>query len=85
MSFVHTHSWMELYLWGDVTSQTNSSALAYAAGFVEGVVTAPYISMHWQNTYEGYCSKPSKYCSNLMAFLDNNTNWMKQQIAQEER
>ena len=71
-------------MYGELTSQINSSALAYAAGFVEGFTTAPYISMHWQNTYAGYCEKPSKYCTNLMEFLDNNTNWLKQQIAKNK-
>ena len=75
---------MELYISGQVTNQTNSSALAYTAGFLEGVLTAPYISMHWQNTYAGYCNTPSQYCTNLMEFLDKNTNWLKQQIAQNK-
>ena len=72
---------MELYISGQVTDQFNSSSLAYTAGFLEGAVTAPYISMHWQNTYAGYCNTSSKYCTKLKEFLDTNNNWLKEQIA----
>ena len=72
---------MELYISGQVTDQFNSSSLAYAAGLFEGTVTAPYISMHWQNTYAGYCNTSSKYCIKLKEFLDTNNNWLKEQIA----
>lgn len=71
---------MELYILGQVTDQIDSPSLAYSAGFIEGVLTAPQISMHWQNTYAGYCNTSSEYCDKLMEFLDKNTIWIKEQI-----
>lgn len=71
---------MELYISGQVTDESDSSSLAYAAGYLEGVVTAPQISMHWQNTYAGYCKTSSEYCDKLLEFLINNTVWIREQI-----
>lgn len=66
--------------------QTNSTFSdlhqAYAAGYVEGVLTRDLIELTWYNTFENYCEKPlNGYCQKLQAFLDENFKWMGHQIS----
>lgn len=54
--------------------------LAYLAGKMEGNLTAPFILMTWKNTMDNYCQQPSTYCTQLQAFLTNNSRFMETQI-----
>ncbi|XP_033747259.1 putative phospholipase B-like 2 [Pecten maximus] len=55
---------------------------AYAAGLVEGYLTADFIKMQWYNTIEGYCSEPyTAYCSRLQTYLQQNLDWMNMMIS----
>ncbi|CAL1540352.1 unnamed protein product [Lymnaea stagnalis] len=54
---------------------------SYAAGFVEGHITRSLIGMHWINTVAGFCPEPlSNQCRQLKKFLEQNLDWMQQQI-----
>lgn len=54
---------------------------AYAAGLVEGYLTADFIKMHWFNTVNGYCDQPySAYCTRLQTYLQQNLDWMNKMI-----
>jgi len=48
---------------------------AYAAGVVEGHLTAEFIDMSWMNTVQGYCnySNLNPYCQRLWIYLKVNT------------
>ncbi|VVC38023.1 Phospholipase B-like [Cinara cedri] len=49
---------------------------AYAAGFLEGSLTADLIYSHWYNTVRGYCIDRPTICKNLTDFLTTNKNWI---------
>jgi hypothetical protein len=73
----------------DVTTQVgqngqySDSQQMYAAGFVEGHITRSLMSMHWVNTLGGFCTEPFTWqCKQLKTYLENNLEWMKQQITQ---
>lgn len=55
---------------------------AYAAGLVEGNLTADLITLHWRNMVDGYCNNRSSYCRRLHGFLDQNLDFMISHIAQ---
>ena len=72
---------MEVY----TSDYYNDSMQAYAAGLAEGYITRDLISMHWMNTYEGYCKTPlTSYCQKLQQFLQDNLSWMTEQLAKNE-
>ena len=50
--------------------------IAYFAGLMEAMLTAPLIRMHWENTMGGYCASPSDYCNKLQDFISNSVTWM---------
>ena len=54
----------------------NDHVQAYAAGLVEGYLTANYIYMNWMNTLGKYCADKTPFCLRLEAFLEININWM---------
>uniref|UniRef100_A0A2I9LPG8 Phospholipase B-like n=1 Tax=Centruroides hentzi TaxID=88313 RepID=A0A2I9LPG8_9SCOR len=58
----------------------NDSFQAYAAGLVEGYLTADLISKHWNNLYENYCKNDQVFCKKLQNFLEINMNFMNKQI-----
>jgi hypothetical protein len=71
--------------WGYLEVYTDGSyddlKQAYAAGLAEGHVTRDLISMHWYNTYSGYCTKPlDARCKKIQKFLDENLVWISKQI-----
>ena len=59
---------------------------AYAAGQAEGFLSKELIELHWSNIMENYCKHPlDEYCQKLQEFLDQNFEWMSQQILQHGR
>ncbi|XP_042895278.1 putative phospholipase B-like 2 [Parasteatoda tepidariorum] len=45
---------------------------AYAAGVVEGYLTAPVLKNHWTNMAADYCNGEEAYCDRLKSFLEDN-------------
>ncbi|XP_060063840.1 putative phospholipase B-like 2 [Ylistrum balloti] len=76
---VNTTGWSFLEV---TTSEGYSDEVqAYAAGLVEGYLTANFIQMQWFNTIEGYCEKPyTAYCTRLQSYLQQNLDWMNEMI-----
>ena len=55
---------------------------AYAAGFVEGIVSKELIDMHWYNVMSDYCQKYNEdYCKKLKKYINDNFKWMNEQIS----
>ncbi|OWF46224.1 putative phospholipase B-like 2 [Mizuhopecten yessoensis] len=80
---VNTTGWSLLEV---STSESYSDDVqAYAAGLVEGYLTADFIKMQWYNTIEGYCDKPyTAYCTRLQAYLQQNLDWMNRMISKSK-
>ncbi|VVC38022.1 Hypothetical protein CINCED_3A023616 [Cinara cedri] len=53
---------------------------AYAAGFLEGVLTADLIYSHWYNSMKGYCTDRPNICKNLTDFMNTNKYWILSQF-----
>ncbi|EDV28552.1 expressed hypothetical protein [Trichoplax adhaerens] len=68
------------YLDVHTNPQDDDFITAYAAGYVEGILTAKYIYMHWKNTVGDYCKQKSIYCQKLKSFIMKNNQWMATQI-----
>ncbi|CAG0895996.1 unnamed protein product [Cyprideis torosa] len=58
---------------------------AYAAGMVEGFLTAPIISNAWRNTMQNFCDekdgRTKQVCSAINSFLLTNLAWMQRMIS----
>lgn len=63
-------------------SKFDDSVQAYAAGFLEGVVTADRIWTHWSNmnTYTWSSYPNGKMPGYVRAFIANQMAWMRQQV-----
>ncbi|XP_033098666.1 putative phospholipase B-like 2 [Anneissia japonica] len=70
--------------WSHLTVTTNpdydDTVQAYAAGVVEGYVSAGPIYMHWMNIMSSYCLQMSDYCNRLQEFIKTNMEWVADQI-----
>ncbi|XP_067135392.1 putative phospholipase B-like 2 [Centruroides vittatus] len=70
--------------WSYLEVHTNpsysDSFQAYAAGLVEGYLTADLISKHWNNLYVHYCKNEKEYCDKLKRFLETNMDFMNKNI-----
>lgn len=64
------------YLTVDTSGDYNDLQQAYAAGFVEGNLTAKYITMMWNNVLADYCKTRTKKCVAVNNFLAKNSLWM---------
>uniref|UniRef100_A0A915MDL6 Phospholipase B-like n=1 Tax=Meloidogyne javanica TaxID=6303 RepID=A0A915MDL6_MELJA len=53
---------------------------AYAAGYIEGVLTQRVLHLHIQNTVKDYCKGYQNYCKKLMIFLNENMQYVKKKI-----
>lgn len=56
---------------------------AYAAGLLEGYVTADLINKHWQNVFQHFCDGRSDLCVKLDEFLRTNKNWVISQVTEK--
>merc|ERR1712241_953732 len=66
-----------------ISTETNvtDDARAYAAGMLEGSVTAELIYQHWRNQFETYCDGEMRQIRELTEdFLDENDAWVKGKI-----
>ncbi|XP_071850229.1 putative phospholipase B-like 2 [Apostichopus japonicus] len=72
--YIQEHGWS--YLTVDTSGDYNDLQQAYAAGFVEGNLTAKYITMMWNNVLADYCKTRTKKCIAVNNFLAKNSLWM---------
>ncbi|XP_038075350.1 putative phospholipase B-like 2 [Patiria miniata] len=68
------------YLTVSTSPEYNDTLQAYAAGLVEGFLTADYIYMEWFNTMASFCHYMTSDCLKIQAFLTENLEWMEQQV-----
>ncbi len=70
--------------WNYLTVTTNpvfnDSFQSYAAGLLEGFLTADYIYMEWVNTRASFCRSLTPDCQKIKGFLTENLQWMKAQV-----
>ncbi|CAD6188713.1 unnamed protein product [Caenorhabditis auriculariae] len=53
---------------------------AYAAGYLEGVLSHTVLGYHLENAMNDYCKNFTQYCSRLEGFLTENQNWIKSEL-----
>ncbi|GFR04137.1 putative phospholipase B-like 2 [Trichonephila clavata] len=53
---------------------------AYAAGLVEGFLTADLLKKHWSNTVADYCKGEEPYCQRLQDFLEQNLDFINKNV-----
>lgn len=68
-----THGWS--YLTIDTSDDYDDLVQAYAAGFLEGNLTASYIKMMWNNVMNDFCKTHSQKCEAINNFLTKNSLW----------
>jgi len=56
---------------------------AYAAGLLEGYVTADLINTHWYNVFQNFCDGRAYLCEKLNEFLWTNKNWVMSQVTEK--
>ncbi|XP_050408121.1 putative phospholipase B-like 2 isoform X1 [Patella vulgata] len=80
----NTTGWGELGIKSVDTSRSwNDSAMAYAAGLVEGYLTKTLIEQFYFNTLATYCPYTlpwTPYCSQLNKYLISNLDWVRSMI-----
>ncbi|KAK5979999.1 Phospholipase B [Trichostrongylus colubriformis] len=54
---------------------------AYAAGYLEGVLSREVLHYHIQNVAEDYCKNFTQYCKRMNEFVDQNQQYIKQKLA----
>jgi len=73
------------FRWAFLELHTNSSktneAQAYAAGYLEGSITADAIYMHWFNTLSDFCEGRTDLCADLNQYLAENIKFIKKKIS----
>uniref|UniRef100_A0A4Q8K3A3 Phospholipase B-like n=2 Tax=Liphistius sp. SGP-2016 TaxID=1905180 RepID=A0A4Q8K3A3_9ARAC len=81
----------EIFLtgWSYLEVSTNEkypdSVQAYAAGLVEGVLTADLIKKNWNNQGKMYCKGETSYCQRLKNFLQINLDFINFNIAKSRK
>ncbi|KAK6039531.1 hypothetical protein COOONC_22964 [Cooperia oncophora] len=58
---------------------------AYAAGYLEGVLSREVLHYHIQNTVETYCTNFTQYCDRMKEFVGQNQDYIKQTLASTSR
>lgn len=56
---------------------------AYAAGLLEGYVTADLINTYWHNVFKNFCDGRVDLCAKLDEFLRTNKNWVMSQVTEK--
>ncbi|KAE9555852.1 hypothetical protein FO519_000937 [Halicephalobus sp. NKZ332] len=57
-----------------------SQLQAFAAGVAEGYLTKLQIHYHFRNTVESLCKGQKAYCKKLYKYIQNNLDWVRQQV-----
>jgi len=75
------------YRWNYLEIQTShkedDSIQAYAAGLLEGSVTANLINIYWKNIFQNFCNDRADLCEKLTVYLQTNKNWVMSQILEK--
>ncbi|VDM75715.1 unnamed protein product [Strongylus vulgaris] len=61
-------------------SKFNPELQAYAAGYLEGVLSRQVLRYHIQNAVEDYCKNFTQYCERMTSFLTENQKYIKEKI-----
>ena len=70
----NTTGWGELYVQTPTSSSSDNAFLhAYSAGYIEGYISATNINLFWQSNIFAPQEK-------VVDFVDENNNWMKEQV-----
>ncbi|XP_026574449.1 putative phospholipase B-like 2 [Pseudonaja textilis] len=80
---IRENGWAALEL--TTNEKYNDSIQAYAAGVAEAAVTEQLVYMHWMNTVVSYCGPftyQTDYCQKLKNYIEDNLNWMEEQMEQ---
>lgn len=56
---------------------------AYAAGLLEGWVTADLIDNYWYNIFQSFCDGQKDLCKQLNEYLQINKNWVMSQVVEK--
>lgn len=63
--------------------KADDATQAYAAGLLEGYVTADLISMYWHNVFRNFCDDRADLCVKLEEYLGTNKNWVMSQVTEK--
>lgn len=74
----NTHRWD--YLEIQTSKIADSEAQAYAAGLLEGWVTANLIHLYWINTLKNYCNDRNDTCARLNDYVRKNKEWILSEV-----
>lgn len=70
------------YLEIQTSHKADDSAQAYAAGLLEGTVTAGLIDAYWRNVFEGFCDGDrADLCTKLTDYFRTNKDWVASQVS----
>ncbi|VDO19868.1 unnamed protein product [Heligmosomoides polygyrus] len=58
---------------------------AYAAGYLEGVLSRQVLHYHIQNTAEDYCKNFTQYCKRMTEFVGQNQDYIKKKLQTTSR
>lgn len=64
-------------------SKEDDSTQAYAAGLLEGWITADSINIYWYNIFRNFCNDKEDLCAKLNEYLRTNKNWVMTQVAEK--
>jgi len=56
---------------------------SYAAGLLEGFLTADSTDAYWGNIFDGFCAGRSALCAKLDGYLRTNSEWVMSQVAEK--
>ncbi|ETN77296.1 lysophospholipase, partial [Necator americanus] len=76
-------SWTFLEI--ETHSRFDPELQAYAAGYLEGVLSRKVLNYHIQNTVEDYCKNFTQYCNRMTDFLAENQKYIKDKLVATSR
>ncbi|CAJ0917165.1 unnamed protein product, partial [Mesorhabditis belari] len=79
---INTTGWSFLEI--ETSAKYDPKVQAYAAGYLEGVLTRRLIEHHIHNVMSTYCIGRVDYCRKLREFMDENHKWTKEFLAETD-
>ncbi|GMR34094.1 hypothetical protein PMAYCL1PPCAC_04289, partial [Pristionchus mayeri] len=76
---VNTTGWTMLEV--ETKNAVEPGVQAYAAGYLEGLLSKTIIGYHIHNTVDEYCKNFTQYCGRLNGFLNENQKWIGSQLS----
>lgn len=65
------------------SKKEDDSRQAYAAGLLEGWVTADLINIYWGNTFQHFCDGRADLCAQLNQYVQQNKKWIMAQVMEK--